>query len=100
VAIATKAVNAQGNTIAAHLQDAPNHVREVAGHRVHEGATVTRAVVQTLSRNDLWTLHPVFPEGEVREYFEELIDNLGMFATPIGEEVSLDAVIGNVFVDE
>ena len=99
-AIATEAVNVRDDTIAARLQDIPNYVREVTGYGVHRGATVALAVVQILSGNDLRTLHPIFPEGEAREDFEELVDDLGVVATAIEEEVSLDAVISNVLADE
>ena len=57
-------------------------------------------MVQTLSRHDLRTLHQIFPEGEAREDFEELVDDLGVVAAAIEEEVSLDAVISNVLADE
>ena len=57
-------------------------------------------MVQTLSGNDLRTLHPIFPEGEEREEFEELVDDLGMVATTIAEDVSLDTVVANVFADD
>ena len=57
-------------------------------------------MVQTLFGNDLRTLHPIFPEGEEREEFEELADDLGMVATTIAEDVSLDSVVSNVFADE
>jgi len=57
-------------------------------------------MVQTLSGNDLQTLHPIFPEGEGQEDFEELVDDLGIVASTIGEEVSLDAVVSNFLADE
>ena len=56
-------------------------------------------MVQTLSGNDLRNLHPIFPEGEEGEEFEELVDDLGMVAPAIAEDVSLDAVVANVFAD-
>ena len=93
-------MNAQGDTVVACLQDVRNRVREIAGHGVHRGAAVTLAVVQTLSENDLRTLHPICPEGEAREDFEQLIDDLGVVATTIKEEVNLNAVISNVLADE
>ena len=99
-ATATEAVNARGGTVAARLQDIPNRIQEIAGHGVHQGATVALAMVQTLSGNNLRTLHPTFPEGEEREEFDELVDDLGVVATAIAEDVSLDAVISNVFVDD
>ena len=95
-----EALNARGDTVAARLQDIPNHVWEVADHGVHQGAAVAFAVVQTLSGNNLWALHPVFHEGEAREEFKELVDDLGVFATTIGEEVSIDGVISNVLANE
>ena len=97
---ATEAVNARGGTIAARLQDIPNRIQEIAGHGVHQGAAMALAVVQTLSGNDLRTLHPIFPEGEAREEFNELVDDLGMVATAITEDVRLDAVISNVFAED
>ena len=69
-------------------------------HRVHRGAAVSLAVAQTLFRNDIRTLHPIFPEGEAQKGFEELADDLGMVATAIAEDVSLDAVVSNVLGDE
>ena len=90
-------VNAQGDTVAARLQDVPNHVQVVIGHGVHRGTAVALAMVQTLSRNDLRTLHPIFPEGEEREEFEELVDDLDIVATAIAEDVNIDSVISNIF---
>ena len=46
---ATESVKAQGDTVAARLQDIPAHVQEVTGHGVHRGAAVALAMVQTLS---------------------------------------------------
>ena len=99
-AIATAAVNARRNTIATRWHDIPSRIREVADHRVHWGAAVTLAVVQTLSGNDLQTLHLIFSEGEVRDDFEELVDNLDDIPTIIGEEVNVHNVINNVFLDD
>ena len=95
-----EAVKAQGDTIAARLQDIPARVREVTSHGVHRGAAVALAMVQTLSGNDFQTLHPIFPEGEAWEVFEELVDDLGVVATAISDEVNIDNVINNVFADE
>ena len=99
-ATATEAVNARGDTVVARLQDIPNRVQEVTSHGVHRGAALALAIVQTLSENDLRTLHPIFPEGEAWEEFEELTDDLSMVATTISEDVSLDVVIDNVFADD
>ena len=99
-ATVTKAVNARGDTIAARLQDIPNHVQEVAGHGVHRGAAVALAMVQTLFGNDLRTLHPIFPEGEAREDFEELVDDLYLPVDAVVGDVSLDGVVSNLFGEE
>ena len=53
--------------------------------------------MRALFGNDLWTLHPIFSEGEAREEFDELVDNLSVVAEAIVDDISLDAVIGNVF---
>ena len=45
-------------------------------------------------------MEPVFPEGEAREEFEELVDDLSMVASTIAKDVSIEAVIGNVFADD
>ncbi|RLN07456.1 hypothetical protein C2845_PM11G04390 [Panicum miliaceum] len=87
-ATATEVVNARGDTIATRLQDIPNRVQEVAGHGVHHGAAVALAMVQSLSGNDLWTLHPIFLEGEAREEFEDLVDDLGVASGVSGERTS------------
>ena len=96
----TESVNARGGTVAARLQNIPDHVREIAGHGVHLGAVVTIVVVRTMSGSYYRTFHPVFPEGKEREEFDELVDNLSVVADAIAEDVSLDAVISNVFGEE
>jgi len=97
---ATDAMNARGDTVVTRLQDVRNRVREIASHGVHRGATVAIAVVQTMSGADCRTFHPVFPVGEEPEDFYELVDDLSIVADAVVEEVSLDAVISNVFDDE
>jgi len=99
-ATATNAVNARGDTVVARLQDVPHRVREVSRHGVHRGAAVAIAVVQTMSGSDDRTFHPVFPVGEEQEDFYELVNDLSIVADAVVEEVSLDAVISNVFDDE
>ena len=46
-------MNARGDTVAARLQDIPNHVREVAGHGVRRGAAVALATAQFQTGHDL-----------------------------------------------
>ena len=99
-ATATNVVNAQGDTVVARLQDVPHRVREVSRHGVHRGATIAITVVQTMSGSDYRTFHPVFLAGDEQEDFYELVDDLSLVADAVVEEISLDAVISNVFDDE
>ena len=45
-------------------------------------------------------MEPIFPEGDEREEFDELVDDLEMAASAVSEDVSIEAVIGNVFADD
>jgi len=45
-------------------------------------------------------MEPIFPKGEEQEEFDELVDDLSVVADAIAEDVSLDAVISNVFGEE
>jgi len=95
-------VNARGNTVAARLEDIPNRVREVAGHGVCRGAAVALAIAQLESSHDFLQIKPVhFPLGSKDWWaFEELTDDMEMAAAAISEDVSIEAVIGNVFADD
>ena len=54
-----------------------------------------------MSGADYRQYQPVFPEwGAVREEFEELVDDLSIIADAIVDNVSLDAVVSNVFGEE
>jgi hypothetical protein len=95
-------VNARGNTVAARLQDIPKCVREVAGHGVRRGAAVALATTQFQTSHDLLQVEPVhLPLGsEAWWVFEELADDMEMTAAAISEDISIEAVIGNVFADD
>ena len=93
-------MNARRGTIADHLQNIPSRVWEIASYGAHQGAAVAIAVVSTMSGSDYRTFHPVFPEGEAREEFYELVDDLSVVADANVNDISLDAVIGNVFGKE
>ena len=95
-------MNARGNTVAARLEDIPNRVREVAGHGVRHGTAIALATAQLKSGHDFLQIEPVhFPLGsEDRWVFEELTDDMEMAAAAISEDVSIEAVIGNVFADD
>ena len=77
-ATATGSVNARGDTVAAHLQDIPNCVREVAGHGVRRGAAVALATAQFQTGHDLLQIKPVhLPLGsEDLWVFKELADDV------------------------
>ena len=95
-------MNARGDTIAVRLQDIPNRIREVAGHGVHRSATVAPATIQFEIGHDLLQVEPFhFPLGSENWWaFEELVDDIEMAAAAISENVSIEAVIGNVFADD
>ena len=95
-------MNARGNIVAARLRDIPNRVREVAGHGVRRGAAVALATAQYLSGHDFLQVEPVnLPlGGEDWWAFEELADDMEMVATTISEDISIEAIIGNVFADD
>ena len=101
-ATATGSVNARDDIVAARLEDIPNRVREVAGHRVHHGVAVALATAKFQTGHDLLQVEPVhLPLGSVDWWvFEELADDMEMAAAAISEDVSIEAVIGNVFADD
>ena len=95
-------MNARGDTVTARLQDIPNRIREVAGHGVRRGAAVALATAQFETGHDLLQVEPFhFPLGSKNWWaFEELADDMEMAAAAIFEDVSIEAVIGNIFVDD
>ena len=94
-------VNAKGSTVAARLRNVPDQVKEVARYGAHEGATRAIAVVSTMSRADYRQWEPVFPKwGEVRNAFDELVDDVSLPADAIVADVSLEGVISNLFRGE
>ena len=95
-------MSARDDTVAARLRDIPRCVREVAGHGVRRGAAVTLATAQFQTGHDLLQIEPVhLPLGSEDWWvFEELADDMEMTAAAISEDVSIEAVIGNVFADD
>ena len=95
-------MNARCDTVAARLQDIPNRIREVAGHGVRRGAAVALATAQFETGHDLLQVEPFhFPLGSEDWWaFEELADDMEMAVAAISEDVSIEAVIGNVFADD
>ena len=94
-------MNTRGDTVAARLQDIPNRVREVAGHGVRRGAAVALATAQFQTGHDLLQIEPVYlPLGSEDWWvFEELADDMEMAAAAISADVSIEAVIDNVFAN-
>ena len=82
-------MNGRGDTVADRLRDAPRRVREVAGHGVRRGAAVALAMAQYQSGHDFQQVEPV-----------DLADDMEMVASAISDDISIEAVIGNVFADE
>ena len=101
-ATATESVNARGDTVTARLQDIPNRIREVAGHGVRRGTAVALATAQFVTGHDLLQVELVhFPLGSEDWWaFEEPTDDMEMAAATISEDVSIEAVIGNVFAND
>ena len=95
-------MNAHGNTVAARPRDIPNRVREIAGHGVRRGAAIALATAQFQIGHDLLQVEPVhLPLGSEDWWvFEELADDMEMAAAAISEDVSIEAVIGNIFADD
>ena len=95
-------MNARGNTVAARLRDIPNRVWEVAGHGVCRGTAVALTTVQFHFGHDFLQVEPVhLPLGSEDWWvFEELADDMEMAAAAISEDVSIEAVIDNVFADD
>ena len=95
-------MNARGDTIAARLQDIPNLIREVAGHGVRHGTAVALATAQFETSHDLLQVEPFhYPLGSENWWaFKELADDMEMAAAAISEDISIEAVIGNVFADD
>ena len=95
-------MNARGNTVAARLEDIPNRVREVASHGVRRGTAVALTTAPLESGHDFLQIEPVhFLLGSEDWWaFEEPADDMEMAAAAISEDVSIEAVIGNVFADD
>ena len=95
-------MNAHGNTVVARLRDIPRRARGVAGHGVRRSTAVALATTQLESGHDFLQIELVhFLLGSEDWWaFEELADDMEMAATAISEDVSIEAVIGNVFADD
>ena len=84
------------------MRDIPRRVREVAGHRVRQGTAVALATVQYQSSHDFRLVEPVDLALGSEDWwaYEELTDDMEMAASAISEDISIEAVIDNVFADD
>ena len=84
------------------MRDIPRRVREVAGHRVRQGTDVALATTQYQSGHDFRLVEPVDLALGSEDWwaYEELTDDMEMAASAISEDISIEAVIGNVFADD
>jgi len=97
---AATTVNTRGDLPVDRLQDIPNRARQIATHGVRQVATTALAVVQTCTGHNLLLLEPVFPEGEGRASFDDLVVQFDVTANAIANEVSSDSVVTKVFLGE
>ena len=96
--VAIDSVNARGSTVAVRLWNVSARVTEVAKHGVHADAARAIAVISHMSGADYRQREPVFPEqGEARNAFDELVDDLSLAADAIVADVSLDRIVSNLF---
>ena len=93
-------VNARGDLLVDRLQDIPNRARQIATHGIPQGAATALAVAQTYIGHNLLLLEPVFPEGEGRAGFDDLVVQFDVTANAIANEVSVDSVVTKVFLGE
>ena len=96
----TTTVNARGDLQVDRLQDIPNRIRKIATHGVQQGAATALAVAQTCTGHNLLLFEPVFPEGEERVGFNDLIVQFDVTVNAITNEVSADSVVTKVFLGE
>ena len=97
---AATTVNAKGDLLVDRLQDIPNRAKQIATHGVRQGAVTVLAVAQTCIGHNLLLLEPVFPEGEGRAGFDDLVVQFDVVTNAIANEVSSDSVVTKVFLGE
>ena len=97
---AATTVNARGDLLVDRLQDIPNRARQIATHGVLQGDATALAVAQTCTGHNLLLFEPVFPEGEERAGFNDLIVQFDETANAIANEISADSFVTKVFLGE
>ena len=95
-------MNARGDIVVARLRDIPRRVQKVARHGVCRGAAVALVIAQYQSGHDILQVEPVnLPLGGKDWWaFEELADDMEMATTAISKDISIEAIIDNVFADD
>ena len=94
---AIDAVNAQGSSIDARLQDIPVRVREIALRGVCHGAVVVLTASQVQTGYELHTMETGFPMGDGPEEPEDLLEEFIMAAEAIVDITSVRDVVNKVF---
>jgi len=97
---AATTVIAKDDLLVDRLQDIPNCASQIATHVVRQGAATALAVVQTCTGHNLLLLEPIFPEGEGRAGFNDLIVQFDETANAIANEISTDSFVTKVFLGE
>jgi len=96
---AATTVNTRGDLLVDRLQDIPNRARQIATHGVRQG-DATALAAQTCTGHNLLLLEPVFPEGEGRAGFDDLVVQFDVVTNAIANEVRADSVVTKVFLGE
>ena len=80
---AVDAVNAQGSSINARLQDVLVHVREITLHGIHHGAAVALTAAQVQMGYKLHAMETGFPMGDGPEEHEDLLEEFTIVAEAV-----------------
>ena len=81
------------------LYDIPNHVREVALHSVHHGATMALATAQARSGHNLCLLPHGFLDAAHPGEHERLVEDFSSTANSIAFNTLADDIVSKVFSD-
>ena len=95
---ASNALNAQGDTLEARLQDVPVRARKVALHGIHRGAATALAIAQVRSGHDLHLVEPGFSEEENPDDYQDLVDDFEGVGVAMANITSAKEVVNNVFL--
>ena len=95
--MSANAINAQGSSIDAHLQDVLVRVREITLHGVRHGAVVALTVAQVQTGYERHTMETGFPMGDGPEEHEDLLEEFVMAAEAIVDITSAQDVVNKIF---